>query len=216
MTLPSIQCMLNGAQAKSNIHVQEKTNEYFKQNPSHQTVTTIPHPKPLEPTFYTSIDTVPKFNFRQSTSIGRTHTRTHSDITPLSITLDNSQSNSNTIYHHRRTQSDHTFEYTQRHTPEEDSDSVDSGSQVSSSHVIYGRARLSSPQGGSHKYCCPYCQKGFSRPSSLKTHIFSHTGEKPYICNYPTCNRSFSVQSNMRRHMKVHQNTNKLAGSYNL
>ncbi|KAM6501999.1 hypothetical protein JOM56_001976 [Amanita muscaria] len=28
------------------------------------------------------------------------------------------------------------------------------------------------------KYSCPYCGKGFNRPSSLKIHINSHTGEK--------------------------------------
>ncbi|KAI7855192.1 hypothetical protein BDC45DRAFT_414024, partial [Circinella umbellata] len=54
------------------------------------------------------------------------------------------------------------------------------------------------------KYKCSYCQKGFSRPSSLRIHIYSHTGEKPFDCPEPGCGRRFSVQSNMRRHMRVH------------
>ncbi|CAO3600550.1 unnamed protein product [Absidia cylindrospora] len=54
------------------------------------------------------------------------------------------------------------------------------------------------------KYICPHCTKSFSRPSSLRTHIFSHSGEKPFACPYHGCNRSFSVQSNMRRHIRVH------------
>ncbi|KAI7905784.1 uncharacterized protein BX663DRAFT_500898 [Cokeromyces recurvatus] len=202
-TLPSIQCMLNGVQAKRNILLEDS---FFRQ-PIHL--------KPLEPTFCTSIDIAPKFNIKQSTIIGHTHTHTHT-LTQSRIP----STTTTTSYHlHKRTQSDHTFEYTQAYYSEDINDSVDSGSQTSlsssSSPAIYRRARLLSLQG--YKYNCPYCQKGFSRPSSLKTHIFSHTGEKPYTCSYPSCNRSFSVQSNMRRHMKIHQNNNdKSAETYYL
>ncbi|KAI8344572.1 hypothetical protein BC941DRAFT_408998 [Chlamydoabsidia padenii] len=60
---------------------------------------------------------------------------------------------------------------------------------------------MDSPQ---RKYMCHQCTKSFSRPSSLRTHIFSHTGEKPFACPYQHCDRTFSVQSNMRRHIRVH------------
>ncbi|GAA5952355.1 hypothetical protein JCM3765_001950 [Sporobolomyces pararoseus] len=56
----------------------------------------------------------------------------------------------------------------------------------------------------SGKYCCPHCSKRFARPSSLRIHTFSHTGEKPFTC--PQCERAFSVQSNLRRHLKIHKN----------
>lgn len=62
----------------------------------------------------------------------------------------------------------------------------------------------SSSSSGSTKYHCPYCDKGFSRPSSLRIHTYSHTGEKPFVCTEPGCSRKFSVQSNMRRHLRVH------------
>ncbi|ODV89901.1 hypothetical protein CANCADRAFT_14025, partial [Tortispora caseinolytica NRRL Y-17796] len=55
---------------------------------------------------------------------------------------------------------------------------------------------------GSGHYVCSICNRGFSRPSSLKIHIHSHTGEKPFVCPEPGCNKSFSVRSNMRRHQK--------------
>ncbi|KAF5325824.1 hypothetical protein D9611_000037 [Ephemerocybe angulata] len=54
------------------------------------------------------------------------------------------------------------------------------------------------------KYECQYCGKGFNRPSSLKIHLNSHTGEKPFVCPVEGCGRSFSVLSNMRRHARVH------------
>ncbi|KAH3679397.1 hypothetical protein WICMUC_001017 [Wickerhamomyces mucosus] len=51
---------------------------------------------------------------------------------------------------------------------------------------------------------CPQCQKQFKRPSSLQTHLYSHTGEKPFRCTFDGCGRMFSVRSNMIRHRKLH------------
>ncbi|KAF9263360.1 hypothetical protein L218DRAFT_944612 [Marasmius fiardii PR-910] len=59
------------------------------------------------------------------------------------------------------------------------------------------------------KYECSYCGKGFNRPSSLKIHLNSHTGEKPFRCPVESCGRSFSVLSNMRRHARVHTQPSK-------
>ncbi|EPB89842.1 hypothetical protein HMPREF1544_03364 [Mucor circinelloides 1006PhL] len=59
-----------------------------------------------------------------------------------------------------------------------------------------------------NRYKCNECFKTFSRPSSLRIHILSHTGEKPHVCPQPDCGRRFSVQSNMRRHLKVHYCSN--------
>ncbi|KAI8640986.1 hypothetical protein BD408DRAFT_369030, partial [Parasitella parasitica] len=54
------------------------------------------------------------------------------------------------------------------------------------------------------QYGCRFCTKKFTRPSSLKIHVYSHTGEKPFHCTYLGCRRKFSVQSNMKRHLRVH------------
>ncbi|TIB17914.1 hypothetical protein E3P92_00856 [Wallemia ichthyophaga] len=56
-------------------------------------------------------------------------------------------------------------------------------------------------------YTCEYCYKTFNRPSSLKIHTYSHTGERPFVCQVTGCNRSFSVASNLKRHAKVHNNS---------
>lgn len=55
------------------------------------------------------------------------------------------------------------------------------------------------------KHKCRVCDKRFTRPSSLQTHMYSHTGEKPFSCEVEGCGRHFSVVSNLRRHRKVHK-----------
>ncbi|CAG8556022.1 688_t:CDS:2 [Diversispora eburnea] len=55
------------------------------------------------------------------------------------------------------------------------------------------------------RYKCEVCQKRFTRPSSLTTHSYTHTGEKPFKCPVEGCGRPFSVMSNLRRHQKVHK-----------
>jgi len=62
------------------------------------------------------------------------------------------------------------------------------------------------------KHKCKVCDKRFTRPSSLQTHIYSHTGEKPFQCEVEGCGRQFSVVSNLRRHRKVHKGETRSEG----
>ncbi|KAH7101009.1 hypothetical protein BKA62DRAFT_657857 [Auriculariales sp. MPI-PUGE-AT-0066] len=53
------------------------------------------------------------------------------------------------------------------------------------------------------RYRCQECGKGFDRPSSLKTHMTSHSGERPHACPFAGCGRRFGVSSNMHRHVRT-------------
>ncbi|KAK9331903.1 hypothetical protein V1520DRAFT_336480 [Lipomyces starkeyi] len=63
--------------------------------------------------------------------------------------------------------------------------------------------------GTQKKHKCPICHKRFTRPSSLQTHMYSHTGEKPFTCDFRGCGRKFSVVSNLRRHKKIHSSSSR-------
>uniref|UniRef100_A0A3B3CUE9 C2H2-type domain-containing protein n=1 Tax=Oryzias melastigma TaxID=30732 RepID=A0A3B3CUE9_ORYME len=50
------------------------------------------------------------------------------------------------------------------------------------------------------KYVCDYCGRACAKPSVLKKHIRSHTGERPYPC--VPCGFSFKTKSNLYKHRK--------------
>lgn len=68
-------------------------------------------------------------------------------------------------------------------------------------HHHYFPTSASPPYPQNHdRYVCRTCHKAFSRPSSLRIHSHSHTGEKPFRCTHVGCGKAFSVRSNMKRH----------------
>lgn len=74
-----------------------------------------------------------------------------------------------------------------------------------------GRRGMSLPHSGtrqgtkspsSKKHRCPYCATEFTRHHNLKSHLLTHSQEKPYVCS--TCQSRFRRLHDLKRHTKLH------------
>lgn len=55
---------------------------------------------------------------------------------------------------------------------------------------------------GIKSFNCRFCEKTFSRKSTLKVHCLSHTKEKPFKCN--TCSKTFAQIVHLKNHERIH------------
>lgn len=51
---------------------------------------------------------------------------------------------------------------------------------------------------------CTYesCSKIFNRPARLQSHLRSHTNERPFICSYDRCDKSYMQEKHLIQHIK--------------
>lgn len=125
-----------------------------------------------------------------------------SEEMPFPGVLDTSSNNGNTTYHPR------SATYPVDHKPAKQHSRQSLANSSTSSSTLLGMTPETA-----RRNRCTICQKQFKRPSSLQTHLYSHTGEKPFACTWDNCGRLFSVRSNMIRHRKLHERDAKLKGS---
>ena len=62
---------------------------------------------------------------------------------------------------------------------------------------------------GANRNACKICGKIFSRSWLLKGHVRTHTGERPFRCTFPNCDKAFADKSNLRSHLLIHKTERK-------
>ncbi|XP_078253104.1 zinc finger protein 367 [Rhinoraja longicauda] len=51
---------------------------------------------------------------------------------------------------------------------------------------------------------CNTCNRVFPREKSLQAHKRTHTGERPYLCDYPNCGKAFVQSGQLKTHQRLH------------
>ena len=78
---------------------------------------------------------------------------------------------------------------------------ADARRNMSLPHAGLSRSGSRSPS-GPKKHKCPFCSTEFTRHHNLKSHLLTHSQEKPYLCR--TCDSRFRRLHDLKRHTKLH------------
>ncbi|GBB87900.1 hypothetical protein RclHR1_01440015 [Rhizophagus clarus] len=59
------------------------------------------------------------------------------------------------------------------------------------------------PENQKKRFACPICNRCFARKFNMQTHQTTHDVDrvKPFVCNYPDCDHSFTRKHDLKRHI---------------
>ncbi|XP_063313253.1 zinc finger protein 367 [Pelobates fuscus] len=66
------------------------------------------------------------------------------------------------------------------------------------------RDLISEGEHSSSRIRCSICNRVFPREKSLQAHKRTHTGERPYLCDYPECGKAFVQSGQLKTHQRLH------------
>uniref|UniRef100_A0A670JCU6 Zinc finger protein 367 n=1 Tax=Podarcis muralis TaxID=64176 RepID=A0A670JCU6_PODMU len=66
------------------------------------------------------------------------------------------------------------------------------------------RDLISEGEHSSSRIRCSVCNRVFPREKSLQAHKRTHTGERPYLCDYPECGKAFVQSGQLKTHQRLH------------
>lgn len=66
------------------------------------------------------------------------------------------------------------------------------------------RELITEGETSSSRIRCNICNRVFPREKSLQAHKRTHTGERPYMCDYPNCGKAFVQSGQLKTHQRLH------------
>ncbi|XP_038164067.1 zinc finger protein 367 [Cyprinodon tularosa] len=66
------------------------------------------------------------------------------------------------------------------------------------------RELISEGETSSSRIRCNICNRVFPREKSLQAHKRTHTGERPYLCDFPNCGKAFVQSGQLKTHQRLH------------
>ena len=127
----------------------------------------------------------------------RDHSLTHSGERPFACTHPDCGRRFGTNGNMKQHMRTHTVDTVQL-------DSADDGGQDTPRNDLDTPESRLSTSDPKRKHVCTECGKRFIWQSTLRQHLVTHSGERPFPCTHPGCGRWFSQASHVKRHMHAH------------